>query len=357
MPTVALILPSRETFAPNGAGAIALVAERLARASSWRTVVIGRAVAAPFAGFRPVKRHLPYGLAVIGAVRRLRPDLVEVHNRPLLACALSWWHPRVALVLHNDPTGMRGMRTAAGRARIGRHLTGIAAVSSWVAGRAAPAAASVLPNGIELPPLSGGERPRIVAFAGRMVADKGADVFVDAMAATLADLPGWRAVMVGADRFGTGSPETPFLRALRPRAAAIGVDLLGWQPHATVLDVLQRASIAVVPSRWAEPFGLAALEAMATGAALVHTGTGGLAELVGDAGVRVTPGDALELGLAVAEIARNPARRQALSEAGVTRAALFAMDRVAARVDAWRAGLLDHLPSRHRRPISPSAAL
>ncbi len=356
MPTVALILPPRETFAADGAGAIALVADRLARSSSWRTVVIGRAVATPFPGFRPVARHLPYTLAVIAAVRRLRPDLVEVHNRPSLARALSWWHPRVALVLHNDPAGMGGMRTAAARARMGRHMTGIAAVSGWVAARAAPAAASVLPNGIELPPLPDGERPRTVAFAGRMVADKGADVFVDAMASTLADLPGWRAVMVGADRFGAGSPETPFLRALRPRAAEIGVDLLGWLPHAAVLGVLRRASIAVVPSRWPEPFGLAALEAMATGAALVHTGTGGLAELVGEAGVRVAPGDALELGQAVAEIARNPARRQALSEAGVTRAALFAMDRVAARVDDWRAGLLDRLPSRHRRPISPTAA-
>lgn len=356
MPTVALILPPRETFAADGAGAIALVAERLSRASSWRTVVIGRAVAQPFAGFRPVRRHLPYGLAVISAVRRLRPDLVEVHNRPLLARALSWWHPRVALILHNDPAGMRGMRTAAARARMGRRMTGIAAVSGWVADRAAPAVASVLPNGIELPDVADGERPRTVAFAGRMVADKGADVFVDAMAAMLHELPGWRAVMVGADRFGSGSPETPFLRALRPRAAAVGVDLLGWQPHAAVLGVLQRAAIVVVPSRWAEPFGLAALEAMATGAALVHTGTGGLAELVGDAGVRVAPGDALELGLAVAEIARNPAQRQALSEAGVTRAALFAMDRVAAQVDAWRTSLLHRLPSGHRRPISPEAA-
>ena len=36
-------------------------------------------------------------------------------------------------------------------------------------------------------------------------------------------LPGWRAEMIGADRFRADSPETPFIRALRPRAAAAGV--------------------------------------------------------------------------------------------------------------------------------------
>ena len=331
--TVALVLPPRETFSADGAGAVAMVADRLARASSWTTHVIGRPVARPFDHFVPAS----YPLGVAFTVRRLRPDVVEVHNRPGLARALAWWHPCVSLVLHNDPRGMAGP---------GRRLAGIAAVSGWVARRALPALATVLPNGFDGPEPPA-ERERTIVFAGRIVADKGAKEFVDAMARVLPDAPGWRAVMVGADRFGRDSPDTPFLRALQPGA----VEMLGWRAHADVLALLRTAAVAVVPSVWPEPFGLAALEAMASGAALVHTGVGGLSEVVGDAGLLVPPGDAPALAEAVLALTQDPPRRQALAAVGLVRAAKFGMAVTAARVDAWRAGLLRGLPARHRRPI------
>ncbi len=338
--SVALILPPRETFSPDGAGAVAMVADRLARASSWATHVVGHPVDRPFDHFVPA--HYPLG--VLQVVRRLQPDVVEVHNRPRLAKALAWWHPCVSLVLHNDPRGMAGMRTE--RARLGGRLAGIAAVSEWVAARALPAVATVLPNGFDGPEPAA-ERENTIVFAGRIVADKGADVFIDAMARVLPDAVGWRAKMVGADRFGRNSPDTPFLRALRPGA----VEMLGWRPHADVLALLRTAAIAVVPSVWPEPFGLAALEAMASGAALVHTGVGGLSDVVGDAGLLVPPGNATALAEAVRALTRDPPRRQALAAAGLVQAQKFGMAATAARVDAWRAGLLLDLPARPRRPI------
>ena len=53
-------------------------------------------------------------------------------------------------------------------------------------------------------------------FAGRVVSDKGADAFVQACAGALPRLPGWRAEMLGADRFGADSPETPFCARCGP---------------------------------------------------------------------------------------------------------------------------------------------
>lgn len=338
--SVALILPPRERFSPDGAGAVAMVADRLARASSWTTHVVGRAVERPFDNFVPVES---YPLGAARAVRRLRPDVVEVHNRPGLARALAWWHPCVSLVLHNDPRAMPGLRTERARERYGRSVA-IAAVSEWVAARAETA--TVLPNGFDAP-APPTHRDPLILFAGRIVADKGADVFADAMARVLPDALGWRAVMVGADRFGPGSPDTPFLRALRPGA----VEMLGWRPHADVLALLRTAAIAVVPSVWPEPFGLTALEAMASGAALVHTGAGGLPEVVGDAGFWVPPGNASALAEAVLALTQDPKRRETLATAGLVQAAKFGMAAAAARYDAWRAELLRGLPARHRRPI------
>ncbi len=42
------------------------------------------------------------------------------------------------------------------------------------------------------------------------------------------------------------------------------------------LDILDKSEIAVVPSRWEEPFGRAAMEASSSGCATIISNTGGL---------------------------------------------------------------------------------
>ena len=298
-----MILPPREGFAPADTGAIGLLVQRLAMApGGFAPVVVGQAAQSGFAGIdyhaaRPVLWPAPFVRRYAGGVarvlRKLRPDIIEVHNRPDIAAILARRFPQtpVMLVLHNDPQDMRATRTATQRAALLRGLARVVGVSAWVAQRMG--CADVLANCLDLSALPPPVVPRdqTLLFAGRVVADKGADSFVTACAAALPDLPGWHAAMIGADRFGPDSPDTPFLRRLRPLARAAGVALLGYRPHADVLDAMARAAIVVVPSRWPEPFGLTALEAMACGAALVCSNRGGLAEVVGDAGVVINPDD------------------------------------------------------------------
>jgi len=211
----------------------------------------------------------------------------------------------------------------------------------------------VLPNPIDLAkiPPSRAERARKVLFVGRIVKDKGADAFVAACARALPQLPGWSAEMIGADRFGPRSPETPFLRALRPLAQRAGVAMSGYRPNAGVLAAMAQAAIVVMPSRWSEPFGLTALEALACGAALLCSPRGGLPEVYGEAAQRIDPEDPAAIAAAIVALARDPARRAALGEAGRARAQLFAVPRIAAALDTLRAEALDAWPRRMRRPI------
>jgi glycosyltransferase involved in cell wall biosynthesis len=58
------------------------------------------------------------------------------------------------------------------------------------------------------------------------------------------------------------------------------------------------AGVALVPSRSAETFGLAAAEAMAAGVPVVASRIGALGELVADDGALVPPGDAAALATA-----------------------------------------------------------
>ena len=370
-PVVAMVLPAAEDFAPGRTGAIGLLVHAAAVAPGRFAAIVlgprGTGQAAPFADvdFHPVRpsilplgRNRRYARGVAHALRRLRPALIEVHNRLDIALFLAGTFRGVPVTafLNNDPQGMRGGATPEDRAAALARLARIATSSAWLRGRllegvAVPAREDVavparmpevVPNWLDLAavPPSPPERDPVILFAGRIVAEKGADTFIRAAARALPKLPGWRAEMIGADRFAPDSPETGFIRALRPEAEAAGVAMLGYRPHGDVLAAMARAAIVVVPSRWPEPFGLTALEAMAAGAALLVAPRGGLAEFTAGAAEPIDPDDPESLAAALVRIAGDPARRAALAEAGRARAREYDVGPGIARLDALRAGVL-----------------
>ncbi len=300
-------------------------------------------VAAP-AVFRPWGGSGRYTAGVARVLRRLRPDLVEVQNRPEVALGLSWRIPRLAvtLFLHNDPQSMRAAQTPRQRKRLLARMQVVCVSETlrarFVQGVAASNAVAVLPNCIDLAaiPTSPAIRDRVILFAGRIVADKGADAFVDACARVLPGLSAWRAEMIGADRFSPASPETPFLARLRPRAEAAGIALRGHLPHADVLEAMARAAIVVVPSRWQEPFGMTALEAMASGAALIVSPRPGLLEVAGEAALLADPDQPGALAAAMLRLAGDEALRAALSAGGRARALSFDAGAARARLASLR---------------------
>jgi UDP-glucose:(glucosyl)LPS alpha-1,2-glucosyltransferase len=359
---VAIVLPPREGFGPQSAGAIGLLQARLSRpdaapGSPFELTVVGAAQTGPLfpAPYRAVKdRRWPlvadarYAAGVRAVLTEFEPDLIEVHNKPDLAARLArWFSPgRIALFLHNDPRGMRGARSLSARGDLSARLGRIVCVSGfiagcWTEGLVGPRQPAVLPNCLDLPALPGtAGRDTAIVFAGRIVADKGADSFVSACAKVLPALPGWRAVMIGADRFRPDSPETPFTRKLKAEAEAAGVILCGYRDHAGVMAALGQAAIAVVPSRWQEPFGLTALEAMASGAALIASRRGGLAELTEGVSVAIDPDDPTGMAEAILALARDPLARARLAAAGRDRASAYDVPAARRRVDQLRTELL-----------------
>ncbi|CAM2996561.1 hexosyltransferase [Komagataeibacter xylinus NBRC 15237] len=342
---VAVVLPAREGFSTGAVGAIGLQVAALAGPND---VIIGAPVAGPTLlpdhEYRTVRpglwppgsRSHRYAAAVLRIVHDIGPAVVEVHNRPDTALHIARSRPgqHVLLVLHNDPQGMRGAETPARRADLLRWMN-VACVSGWVRQRfleGVPATdaqwVGVSPNGVAIPasvpPMT--DRAQQVLFAGRMVETKGADLFVAACAQLVPTYPGWRFDMIGADRFRADAPLTPFMAELLPRAQAAGIGLEGYRPHADVLAAMARAAIVVVPSRWPEPFGLAALEAMAAGAALVAAPTGGLPEVVGDGGMLCPPQPPAELAQAMARLMDGPALRADLAARGRAQALHFGVE-------------------------------
>ncbi len=361
---VAVVLPPNEGFSPEAVGAIGLLVQRLgARAlPGFRTIVIGAPLqhppfaapsfhAAPTRGWLPISRTAQYVRSVDSVLRQLRPSLIEVHNRPLIALALARRFPDTptVLVLHNDPQAMRGAASPAERNRL-RSLARVVAVSPYVAGRLMEGLPdwtpppAIQPNCIDLaalpPPLPPHARDRLILFAGRLVPEKGADSFVEACARVLPGLPGWRAEIIGARRLRPGKASDAYACALQRTAEAAGLLVAGHQPHDQVMGAMARAAIVVVPSRWPEPFGLTALEAMASGAGLICSARGNLPYLVRDAAVLADPDDHAALADAISRLARDEPCRTALGQTGLQRARAFDIEHGAAVLDRLRQDIL-----------------
>jgi glycosyltransferase involved in cell wall biosynthesis len=343
----AIILPPREMFSPRATGAIGLLVHRLGEGAA----IYGMHAQEPYTDrdFRPVRlpwwpgplaRRYAHGLA--RALHQTPPSSIEVHNRPDVALHLAAQFPDIPVILflHNDPHGMRGARTPAERARLIDTMAHIAPVSAYIAARLTdePGHPKVVPfaNCIDLRSIPKAMPRNRILFAGRVVADKGADSFVAACAMALPRMPGWTAEIIGADGFGANSRDTPFLRTLRPKAEAAGIILHGWQPHEVVLAAMASAAITVMPSRWPEPFGLTALEAMACGSALICSNRGGLAEVTEDAAWPIDPDRPETIADAIITLARDPVTRASLARAGLARAAGFDLSWARERLEDLR---------------------
>jgi glycosyltransferase involved in cell wall biosynthesis len=105
-------------------------------------------------------------------------------------------------------------------------------------------------------------------------------------------------------------------------------------PSAQVMASWSRASVAVVPSVWAEPMGQVAVEAMLVGRPVVASDVGGLRDVIdhGTTGLMVPPGDPGALAQALDRLLDDPETRQRMGKMGRQHARQFEAAAVAPRI-------------------------
>lgn len=167
----------------------------------------------------------------------------------------------------------------------------------------------------------------LVNFVGRIEAQKGIEALLHAAAQLRELAPGLRfhiAITGGAARQrlanGWGPTTDRYTLELEALAQALGVaELVTWTgalPHESLPDLYSAADVVVIPSRY-ESFGMTALEALACGACVVASRTGGLIATLdeGRAGILFTPGAPDELAEQLARLAADPGLRASFQRA------------------------------------------
>lgn len=394
MPTVALIGPELYPIPPIRGGAAELFIDKVAGClTNWRPVVIGVSdpelprhesrgqteyFRVPLEGWRQwlycrYRQHFPlYDRQVARIIHQVRPDLVHVHNRPLLALSLARrLPPRTPIILH-----MHNLYESLGkreRPHLGSPIpvAGFAACSNFILDRErtrlglGAACFRVIYNGVEAgafasiwDPAAGAREERrrygiesepTVLFAGKLRESKGVHILLAAMEHVWQAAPRTVLVLVGGTEYGRNRAmrETPFLQELRREIsrAAGRVVLTGFIPPAAMPRTYLLGDVFVGPSQIEEGLGLVFLEASAAGLPIIATPMGGIPEVVRDGFngllLRQKDDDA-ELAEKIIGLLGDPPLRQRLGRQGRNWvSASFSWERIAGTLEEFYDEVLD----------------
>lgn len=121
----------------------------------------------------------------------------------------------------------------------------------------------------------------VYIFTGRMVDDKGIYELIKAFNLLNQEIANIKLLIIGSKTFGENSKDT-FYKKIENEIVSSNIIFTGYVEPKEVVKYLNIADVVTIPSKWAEPFGVVALEAMAVGKPIIATKSGGLVEVLDD---------------------------------------------------------------------------
>src|SRR5436309_9489539 len=144
-------------------------------------------------------------------------------------------------------------------------------------------------------------RHKKLVFIGRLVSDKGVDLLLQAMKLLQND-----GVTPDLTIVGSGPEEKNLRRLATELALDRQVTFAGQKSGAVLAELLNRHRVLVVPSRWAEPFGVVAPEGIACGCVVVGSEAGGLKEAIGPCGLTFENGNVAAMAAQLKRLLTEP---------------------------------------------------
>jgi glycosyltransferase involved in cell wall biosynthesis len=139
------------------------------------------------------------------------------------------------------------------------------------------------------------------AYLGRLVPEKGVGVLLNAAGKLQKEGREFDIVLIG-----DGTERLTLESEITRLGLGSRVRLTGFLSGTELSSLLQGVHVVVMPSVWEETAGLSAIEQMMRGRLVIASAIGGLAEVVGDAGILFPPGDAAALASCMSAVIDHP---------------------------------------------------
>jgi len=289
---ISILLPYKENFSTEYPGAVSIFVNDITQVSKYKNkiTVFGNTTFKNIFKLRYVNIDLTKNIfssmtknyidKYIKYEKKIKSDLIEIHNRPIYLRQLvnNLNNKIYTIFFHNDPLTMVGSKSVEDRKYLLNNCYKIIFNSNWSKKRFLENMGNEFVNSEKLlvvfqstsspKKLSLESKKKWITFVGKLNKAKGYDIFGRAILKILEKHKDWSAQIVGDER-----REELFFSHKR-------LNKLGFLKHSKVLELFKKSSIAVVCSRWDEPFGRTSLEAAANGCAVIITNKGGLPETI-----------------------------------------------------------------------------
>jgi glycosyltransferase involved in cell wall biosynthesis len=309
--------------------------------------------------FRKLTRLDPHSYIdrLIAYARRVAPSIIHIHNAPQFVRPIREALHGIPMILHmhneKEARILPPVDVLCGCSRY---------ISEWYrGGRISATHFMELPNGVDIaqfrpswfaPEEVQQARARfgvpddrfVVLYVGRISPEKGPDLLVEAMRQL--DPTRFHAVLAGEWQKGdpARSERAAYGARLRKAMEGLPVTIIDARTPEAMPEIYRLGDLLLIPSRFEEPFSMAAIEAMASGVPVLALRKGGMVEYMRDGeNALLMPADAGPdlLARAIASAAANPERLAQLARAARAMVeARFSWERVVARTEAFYDELL-----------------
>ncbi len=321
---ISILLPYKENFSPTYPGAVSLFVNDTTKLSKYKKniTIFGntnfkdtfnlkyRNIFLKKRFFRSQSKK--YVDEFIKIEKSNNSDLIEIHNRPnyLKYLVENLDERNFALYFHNDPLTMTGSKSIADRIFLLKSCYKIIFNSNWSRKRFLEGMHNKFINSEKLlvvfqsankAKVNLNKKKKWITFVGKLNRSKGYDLFGSSILKVLKKHNDWKAFVIGDEQ----RDKIDFHHK--------NLKKLGFLNHKKVLDIYKKTSIAVVCSRWEEPFGRTSLEAASNGCAVIISNRGGLPETITN-GVILNRLNIKSLSKKIEELISNKKMRKELQD-------------------------------------------
>ncbi len=341
---ISILLPYKENFSPEYAGAVSLFVKDTTLRSKFKKdiTVFGHTeykkifavnyINIPFSKKILQSGSKSYVYNFLKLEEQNPSNIIEIHNRPnYLNFFNETIKAKIVLFFHNDPLTMIGSKSKKQRINLFNKSYKIIFNSEWSKKRFLKGLEKtfyksekliVIYQSTNKVKVNLKKKRNWIIFVGKLNRAKGYDLFGQAVIKILNKFPNWKAIAIGDE----------------PREKIVfnhkNLKKLGFLKHEKVLNIFTKTSIAVACSRWNEPLGRTGLEASSRGCAVIISNKGGLPETITN-GIIIKRLNKLNIYNSIKKLIENPKYRKVLQKLSIKNF-MHTHENIVNKIDTYR---------------------